>query len=188
MYTILLSHPWHGSFCKFILDTITTKLTENKQDFQIIDLHKDNFNPVLSESELALYSKGQFIDPLVGKYQQMLKNSAKVIFIYPIWWMGMPAMLKGFFDKVMLADFAWYYDEKALKLLPLLAIEKTLVITTSEEDTALIIEEGNAINDGIHHCMSAVGFNNAQWINCDHITMGSDEHRMSFLTEVLASL
>lgn len=62
------------------------------------------------------------------------------------------------------------------------------MITTSEEDTSLIIEEGDAISDGIHHCMSAVGFNNAKWINCDHITMGSDEHRMSFLTEVLASL
>ena len=94
MVTIIYAHPWKGSFCQFLLDNITKGLTEKKKDYQVIDLHRDKFNPVLAEEELALYSTGNYIDPLVGKYQEMLKNSSQVIVIFPVWWMGMPANRK----------------------------------------------------------------------------------------------
>ncbi len=181
MITIILAHPWHGSFCKAILDTITKKLDTDNKAYQAVDLHKDNFNPVLTESELALYSKGQFSDPLVGKYQNMLKDSDEVIFIYPIWWMNMPAILKGFFDKVLLYGFAYNYEGGWN---PLLNIKKTVVITTSEQATNNFEASGDPVNDIIKNCMYSVGINNATWLNCDHITSGSDEHRKGFLKKV----
>ncbi|GKW25733.1 NAD(P)H-dependent oxidoreductase [Pectobacterium polonicum] len=188
MITIIFSHPWHGSFCQFLLNNITTELSKQGKPYQLIDLHKDNFNPVLTESELSLYSKGGHTDPLVEKYQDMLKNSDEVIVVFPIWWMGMPAILKGFFDKVMLNGFSWYYNEEQQKLLPLLNIEKTTVVTTSEEETSFIIKEGDSIRDAIFHCMTAVGLKNGKWINCDHITQRSDAQRMDFITDVLNAI
>jgi putative NADPH-quinone reductase len=44
--TILLAHPWHGSFNKAIFDTVVNKLTSLNKPYQIIDLNKDGFNPV----------------------------------------------------------------------------------------------------------------------------------------------
>lgn len=181
MITIILAHPWHGSFCKAILDTAINKLEKDNKAYQIIDLNKDNFNPVLTEAELALYSKGQFIDPLVGKYQNMLTNSTEVIFIYPIWWMNMPAILKGFFDKVLLYGYAYNYENGWT---PLLKIQKTLIITTSEQDTNNFEGAGDPINDITNNSLYGVGINNATWINCDHITSGTDEHRKDFLKKV----
>ncbi|MDU1904931.1 MAG: NAD(P)H-dependent oxidoreductase [Dysgonomonas sp.] len=178
MTTIVFAHPWHGSFCKGILDTITKKLDTNNKPYQVIDLNKDNFNPVLTESELALYSKGKHNDPLVEKYQNLLKNSEEVVFIYPIWWMNMPAILKGFFDKVLLYDFAYNYNNGWT---PLLQVKKTTVITTSEQDTANFPNAGDPINDITNNCLYSVGISNATWFNCDHITSGSDEHRKEFL-------
>lgn len=185
MVTIIYAHPWSGSFCHFLLETIEKELVLKKKEYQLIDLHADNFNPVLTEAELALYAKGDFIDPLVGKYQETLKVSSEVIVIFPVWWMGMPAILKGFFDKVMLNDFAWYYNEQQQKLLPLLDINKTTVVTTSEEPTDFIIKEGDPVSDAIFHCMTAVGLKNGKWMNCDRVTQGGNEHRLKFIASLL---
>ena len=181
MVTIVLAHPWHGSFNKVILDTITNKLDTDNRPYHVIDLHKDNFNPVLTESELALYSKGGFSDPLVEKYQNLLKNSDHVVFIYPIWWMNMPAILKGFFDKVLLYGFAYNYENGWN---PLLNIEKSTIITTSEQATENFSESGDPVNDINKNCLYSVGIKNATWFNCDHITSGSDEHRKAFLDKI----
>lgn len=181
MTTIILAHPWHGSFNKVILDTIIGKLDVDNRPYQVIDLHKDNFNPVLTEPELALYSKGEYSDPLVGKYQTMLKNSNQVVFIYPIWWMNMPAILKGFFDKVLLYGFAFNYENGWN---PLLKIEKSTVITTSEQATDNFVESGDPVNDINKNCLYSIGINNTTWFNCDHITAGSDEHRQAFLEKI----
>lgn len=188
MVTIIYAHPWRGSFCHFLLETIEKELVSKQKAFQLIDLHADGFNPILTEAELALYAKGDFIDPLVGKYQDMLKASSEVIVIFPVWWMGMPATLKGFFDKVMLNGFSWYYNEEQQKLLPLLEINKTTVVTTSEETTELIVKEGDPVSDSIFHCMSAVGLKNGKWMNCDRVSLGGDEHRLKFIASVLSEI
>ncbi len=83
MVTIVFAHPWHGSFNKAILDTVTTALEERKKEYQVIDLNKENFNPIMTEGELALYSKGQHKDPLVTKYQNMLKKQMKLFLYFP---------------------------------------------------------------------------------------------------------
>ena len=68
MTTIILAPPWHGSFNKAIFDAAIESLEKQGKTYQIIDLNKEGFNPVMTESELALFSKGKFSDPLVGTY------------------------------------------------------------------------------------------------------------------------
>ena len=75
MTTIIFAHPWHGSFNKAILDTVTTELQNNQLPYQVIDLNKDAFNPVMTEQELALFAKGESLDPLVSKYQSILRDT-----------------------------------------------------------------------------------------------------------------
>lgn len=182
MVTIVTAHPWHGSFNKSILDTIVGKYEQNNIAYQIIDLNKDGFNPVLTESELALYSKGGHKDPLVGKYQEMLKKTDEIIFIYPMWWMSVPAILKGFFDKVMLYGFSYNYDNGWTGLLT--NIKKSTVITTSEQTTANFAGAGDPVNDFIVNSLYSVGIGEATWFNCDNTSHGTDAHRKDFLKKV----
>ena len=114
MKTVIFAHPWHGSFNKAILDSVTKKFEEMKESYTIIDLHKDNFDPVMREEDLKLYSEGKFNDPLVGKYQEILKKSDGLVFIFPIWWSTMPAILKGFLDKVFLLNFAYNHGNTGI--------------------------------------------------------------------------
>lgn len=183
MVAIIFAHPWHGSFNKAILDGITDQLNKDKRSFQIIDLHKDNFNPVFTEQELALYAKGEYADPLVGHYQEVLKSADEVIFIFPIWWSSMPAILKGFLDKVMLVNFSHNYENGWT---PLLAIKKTVVVTTSQSPTekySCAIE-----NQLIQNGLEAIGFQNSAWLNCDNVGFGTDEYRKEFIDKVVKAI
>lgn len=186
MVTIVFAHPWDGSFNKVILDTIIAKCKAENKEYQVIDLHKDNFNPVYSPAELAAYSKGKYIDETIGKYQSMLNNTTEIVFIYPIWWSDMPAILKGFFDKVFLKDFAFNYEGGWN---PLLKINKATVITTSEQETKnLETVLGDTVGNLVRGTLPSVGINNGVWINCDKITKGTDEHRKDFLKKVEATI
>lgn len=183
MVTIILAHPWHGSFNKVILDTVVKKFDNENKPYQVIDLNKDNFNPVLTEAELSLYSKGKYSDPLVGKYQDMIRITDEVIFIFPIWWGTMPAILKGLFDKVFLTDFSHNYMNGWT---PLLNIKKTTVLTTSESPTDFF--RSSIESDFINQMLLSVGFQNVTWINCDRVVGGGDAHRAEFLTKVEAHI
>lgn len=173
--TLILAHPWHGSFNKAILDTITKKLDARSEDYQIIDLNKDKFNPVMEEQDLALFSKGKTTDELVQKYQAMLIESNKLIFIFPIWWFDVPAILKGFIDKVMLKNFSYKATNTGLKGL-LTHIEKTYVISTSDSPSwYLKLLAGNPIKRiFINNTLKGNGLKHIKWINSDqnHIRNG----------------
>jgi len=179
MVTIVFAHPWHGSFNKAILDVITTRFDEINKAYKVIDLHKDNFNPVFSVEELALYNQGKAIDPLILSYQELIKKSTEMIFIFPNWWNTMPGILKGFFDKVLLKDFAFNYEGGFNALLK---IEKTTVITTSEKPSPNF---KNAIENGfIGDMLNPVGIRNAVWLSCEGTSKGTDEMRKEFLRKV----
>ena len=183
MVTIIFSHPWHGSFNKAILDAITAKLEKENKDYQVIDLHKDGFNPVISEAELAGYNQGKATDPLVLKYQEYVSKTDEILFIFPNWWNTIPAILKGFFDKVLLKDFAFNYVGG---FNPLLSINKSLVITTCEHPSA-------NFEYFITHCfaedmLASVGIKNMQWLNCTGTSHGGDENRKAFLEKVVNAI
>lgn len=183
--TIILAHPWHGSFNKAIFDVIVKSLQTKKKAYQVIDLNKDGFNPVMTEKELSLFSKGQFSDPLVGKYQEALANTDELVVLFPIWWGDSPAILKGFVDKVMLKGFA--YDQTETGLVGKLThIKRALVITTSETPTFIYKEHlGSPIEKvflGI--VLEGVGVKNNVWINKDMVHSSGQESRVAFLNDI----
>ena len=183
--TIVFAHPWHGSFNKAILDTVIKRLDAKSKDYQVIDLNKDNFNPVLQEGDLALYSKGTTTDKLVLSYQEILRKTSEIVFIFPIWWYDIPAILKGFVDKVLLKNFSYFETKYGLKGL-LTHINKTTVITTSEYPTwYLKFLLGNPIKGiFINKTLKGVGLKNAKWLNSDYTTSGKLERKKKFLLKV----
>ncbi|MDE6768353.1 MAG: NAD(P)H-dependent oxidoreductase, partial [Muribaculaceae bacterium] len=111
MISILYAHPYDKSFNHAILETVKSRLDEQGKEYYVFDLYADGFNPALEASSLRLYSKGETADPLVEKYLNALMESDEFIMIFPIWWATMPAIVDGFFDKVMLVGKAYQYSE-----------------------------------------------------------------------------
>jgi NAD(P)H dehydrogenase (quinone) len=127
---IIYAHPNEKSYNASILTHIEKELERRKETVDVIDLYKEKFNPVMDENELALYSTGGFIDPKVGEYRQKIEAADHLIFIFPVWWYDLPAILKGFMDKVLLKNWAYEYSKAGLPVGKLTFIKKTTVITT----------------------------------------------------------
>jgi putative NADPH-quinone reductase len=184
MTTIIISHPYEKSFNMAILDKVIENLNNQNKKYTVIDLHQENFNPVLVKEELKLYNKGESGDPLVKKYNEILDITEHIIFIFPIWWYDMPAMLRGFFDKVMLYGTA--FDSDGVNLTPLRKIPKTSIFTTSAASTKQLIEEfGDPVNGVmINGTFKVLGFEKATWHNMELIVDSTLEQRIKYLDEV----
>lgn len=178
--TIILAHPWEGSFNQAILNVIKEQIP----DHYLIDLYQDGFDPVLSREDLAIYNEGKTTDPLVKKYNEILDDTDRIIFIFPIWWYDMPAILKGFFDKVLLSGSAFLADEYGLKANR--HIQETFLFTTSFAATEEIVEKyGDPINGmWINATFEMVGFHNGSWHNMGRIESSTLEERKAYLAQI----
>lgn len=147
MHTLIVyCHPYPGSFAHAELEAICRRLEREQHDYEVIDLYEEGFNPTLSREELKVYFKGGIVDPMVKRYQDMLLKAEHLIMIFPIWWSDVPAMLKGWIDKVMLVGSTWTLNEEGKLIGKLSNIKDLKVYTTSASPTEDTIEDcGNAI-------------------------------------------
>lgn len=108
--------PHHRSFLAALLQTILKQLRAEHNDIDLIDLHADGFNPVMSAEDLTNWRRGRATDPQVSDYQQRLLKADRIIFMFPVWWEVMPAMTKGFLDKVYAKGQLYQADSMKTKL------------------------------------------------------------------------
>lgn len=107
---IIYAHPQTPGHNRLILEETERQLKQAKQAYEVIDLYKMGFDPVLHENEH--YTAGnKDISPPVKEIQGKISRAERMLFIYPIWWGSMPAMLKGFFDKVLTTRFAYKFKK-----------------------------------------------------------------------------
>lgn len=105
---IIYAHPNHDGHHGYFLDCLIKRLEEKKESFELIDFYKINYNPVLTNKALILQQNHQ-ADEDTKQFQNKIAAADKLIFIYPTWWGNVPAILKGFFDQVFTAGFAYTY-------------------------------------------------------------------------------
>ncbi len=105
---VIYAHPDHESHAKHTLELVESKLKSRKENYEVLDLYHMKFDPILSKEDLYdSKTKGPAKD--VAKMQGKITNSNHLIVIYPIWWNGMPAILKGFIDRVFSGGYAFKY-------------------------------------------------------------------------------
>jgi putative NADPH-quinone reductase len=93
--------PHKRSFTAAVAAAAIRGLQRAGHAVDVIDLHADGFNPVMAATDLAEWRKKTVVDDAARNYQQRLLAADHVVFAFPIWWESMPAMTKGFLDKVM---------------------------------------------------------------------------------------
>ena len=120
---IIYAHPTTTSFNHALLEAFLKGLKKTGHDYQLADLYRDGFNPVLSADEM----KGK-LDEDVKAYQEKVAWADCLVFIYPTFWFRAPAMLEGFIDRVFSAGFAFKYVKS--RPVGLLKGKKAIVIET----------------------------------------------------------
>jgi len=184
-FLIIIDHPWEGSFNHCVLDSFISGL-ENTHEIDVLDLHKEHFNPVMNVDELAVYSQGKYLDPKVEEYQNRLLRTDHLVMIFPVWWMVMPAPLKGWLDKILLPGFA-FTEEKEPK--PLLGFIQgaTILTTTALPDNDHRKKFNNALDWVLcKGTLEFCGITPVKWLNFGETGIAGREIHTAWLDTVKA--
>lgn len=104
---VILGHPQSDSFCGALADAYVEGAKAAGNEVQRISLGELSFDPVLHHG----YASIQELEPDLVAGQAAMTWAQHIVFVYPIWWGAMPALLKGFIDRLFLPGFAFKYRE-----------------------------------------------------------------------------
>lgn len=109
---VVYCHPRGDSFTAAVRDVVMARLADAGAEVRLTDLYGRDFQPVLTPGEWTGYLNcPQNIDP-VQRDVEDLRWCDTLIFVYPTWWYGLPAMLKGWLDRVLLPDVAFLMPDR----------------------------------------------------------------------------
>lgn len=182
---IVFNHPYQGSFCNAILETVTRGLQDAQHEVDVIHLDNDRFDPVMTSEDLNAFRDRKPIDPKVIDYKTRLEKADHLIFIFPIWWELMPARTKGFIDKVIFPGVAYdYANDKNTRMQPLFKQLNGVTLITTMNTPKLLYRLifGNAIKKAmLRGTFWKIGYKNRKWISFNMVKMVSREKRSKWL-------
>ncbi|MBR0872514.1 NAD(P)H-dependent oxidoreductase [Bradyrhizobium tropiciagri] len=127
---VVHSHPLEDSFNHALFRTIVETL-RRRHEVIATDLDREQFSPVMTAAERRSYYQGPYAEQVVARLIGDLRRADGIIFCFPHWWFSMPAMLKGYFDRVWAPGTAFAHDLAGARIKPLLTnIRMFGVVTT----------------------------------------------------------
>jgi NAD(P)H dehydrogenase (quinone) len=101
---VVYCHPDKSSFASALHDAVLDSFSGHA--VTDLDLYGEGFNPVFSVADRVSYGKPEYVAQ-VERYASQLAEAEGLVLVYPTWWYGMPAMLKGYFDRVWAPGVAY---------------------------------------------------------------------------------
>lgn len=127
---VVYAHPLADSYAAALCRAVVETLGKRGHAIDVCDLYEEGFDPVLSAGERRAYDKSPENEAAVAAHVERLRRSDGIILVFPSWWYGMPAILKGYFDRVWLPGVAFEFGPGAIR--PVLTnIRLFGVVTTS---------------------------------------------------------
>jgi NAD(P)H dehydrogenase (quinone) len=128
---IVTTHPLNDSLCKLLSKHVENKLTQIGHEVTIEDLYAENFEPALTAPERKSYYGESYDLSNIAEQVSRLQNAEALVLLFPTWWFGFPAMLKGWFDRVWGPGIAYDHASDFGPIKPRLDnLRKVLVVTT----------------------------------------------------------
>lgn len=124
---VVYSHPNPESFNHAVLEVVTETLKSEGHEVVVRDLYAIGFEPALKASDFEDIQSGNLSQD-IKEEQGHIAWADVVTVVHPVWWTGLPAMYKGYIDRVFCYGFAYSFDAKGL--VPQLKGKKVLIINT----------------------------------------------------------
>jgi NAD(P)H dehydrogenase (quinone) len=171
-HLVIVAHPRVESLTMCLAHAYVAELKALGHQHTLYDLYCMGFDPILTSSEVAQPAP-RTGPPEVLQAQQDLEAADVVTVIYPLWWLSMPAILKGYIDRVLARGFA--YESRQGVVHGLLTGRKCVIVTLS--GAPLPVLAGTGRWDAVKmlqdtHVFRAVGFELLEHLHFDHVEAG----------------
>ena len=128
-FLLIYAHPVEDSFQSAIHRCVVEALAEAGHEVDDCDLYAEGFQPVLTRAERKTYHEVSANRAFAAKEIERLLACQGLVFVFPTWWYGMPAILKGYIDRVWLPGVV--FEVAAGRTRPLMQhIVRFAVVTT----------------------------------------------------------
>jgi NAD(P)H dehydrogenase (quinone) len=128
---LVIAHPLPQSLCASLAAQAAETLRAAGHAVQIEDLYASDFAPALTPAERASYYAGPYDAHAVQAQIDRLLWAQGVVLLFPTWWFGMPAMLKGWFDRVWVPGVAYDHASDLGAIKPRLhQLQRALAVTS----------------------------------------------------------
>lgn len=128
---VVVAHPLNDSLCHYLAEQAVAHLAAKGHDVTVFNLYDEAFQPSLSGSERDSYYKNVFHSDGLHSEIEQLKRAERLVLVFPTWWFGFPAILKGWFDRVWAPGHAYDHASDLGPILPRLSnLREMNVVTT----------------------------------------------------------
>jgi len=130
MHVLMIAcHPRADSYSAALRAAVQGALEAAGHSVEVRDLHAEGFVPTMTAEEHRLCHTPGLNEAGIEDHVAALRRAEALVLVYPTWWYGMPALLKGWFDRIWLAGIAFRIGDGAIE--PLLTnIRRIAVVTT----------------------------------------------------------
>ena len=106
---MILGTPKNVSLCTALGEAYAQGARDKGHVVRQLKLGEMSFDPILRSG----YEQSQTLEPDLLEAQRQIHWAEHLVFVYPVWWGGIPALLKGFFDRTFLPGFAFKYRNRS---------------------------------------------------------------------------
>lgn len=192
---VVFNHPYEGSYCNAILKKTLEGLKQGGHTIDLIHLDNDEFDPVTRAKDLKAFVLAakqadeafEMLDEQVKNYKKRLEAAEHLVFIFPIWWELMPALTKGFIDKLIFPGIAYDYNQKGNRMISRLkGLKGVSMITTMNTPKVFYrLLFGNAIRKAmLLGTFWKIGVPNRKWISLNYVKFCSQKKREKWLDQI----
>lgn len=128
---IVAAHPLPDSLCMALTNRVAERLQADGHTVVLEDLYAEDFAPALTAGEReSYYSPSYNVSQVEAQVERLLVAEA-IVLVFPTWWFGFPAVMKGWFDRVWVPGTAYDHAQDFGPISPRLKeLKRMLVITT----------------------------------------------------------
>ncbi|MGW7294651.1 NAD(P)H-dependent oxidoreductase [Streptomyces xiamenensis] len=104
---LVTAHPDTGSLTHHVAEQLVSAL--RPRAVEVADLHRERFDPRFTPADRRHYQEGGDHPPDVAREHRRLDRATDLVLVFPVYWWSMPALLKGWIDRVFVNGWAFDY-------------------------------------------------------------------------------
>lgn len=184
---VAVANPNPASYGHALAEAAAGGLRTAGHHVDVIDLYASGFRAAMSAAERVAYeTPDPIVDPQVAEHADLVRQAEILVFVYPTWWSGLPAILKGWLERVMVPGVGFRFDANGKVRPGLTHVRRIVGVSTYGSPRTYVA----AINDNGRRTitrtlrLSCRWRVRTTWLGLYRMDARTDAERAAFLTRV----